>query len=164
MYKPAQFMSEELRGRSPADLVALVNKKQQLFDSSIPPRGFATTACILMTNNDGNILAFNEIPFVCTTEYASTPRGVERAPKFAALGHAEVGALAFAARMGCQTLGGTMVLAWFPCINCADAIVKAGIRKLIATRPDDSYKPATYDFPAAMAHLLAHGVEVVLGG
>lgn len=178
MLKPAQFVSLDVRGLdipptpTPTDLtgaplhnwlVGYVREKQKEFDDERPSRGYATTACLLIAQEGAPaILAFNDIPQVCSADYASTPRGVERAPKYAALGHAEVGAIGFAARQGIQTAGSTMVLAWFPCINCADAIVKAGVKRLIATQPDDSYKPATYDFPAAVAHLSANGVEVVI--
>lgn len=161
MLKPVQVINTSVRGASPEWLVGLVREKTTQFDDERPARGYATTACLLITPYGEPILAFNDIPMVCEKDYSSTPRGVERAPKFAALGHAEVGAIAYAAQRGMMLSGATMVLAWFPCINCADAIVKAGIRRLIATRPDGAYKPATYDFPAAVDHLTRAGVEIV---
>jgi len=124
------------------------------------PRGYAATACLLEPLYGHAIVAFNDIPTAVESDYSSTPRGVERAPKFAALGHAEVNAIAFAAYAGTVTAGATMSLAWFPCINCAAAIVKAGIKRVVATEPNYDYKPEQYDFRGARKILEDAGVIV----
>lgn len=54
------------------------------------------------------------------------------------------------------------MLAWFPCINCADAIAKAGIKRLIATQPSMDYKPDQYDFQGAFNVLSDAGVAISL--
>jgi dCMP deaminase len=45
--------------------------------------------------------------------------------------HAEVNAVFNAARSGTSTLNGVMICTLFPCINCANAIIQAGITKVI---------------------------------
>jgi len=38
--------------------------------------------------------------------------------------------------MGVSIAGATMYLPWFPCAECARAIVQSGIGALVAYRPD----------------------------
>ena len=45
--------------------------------------------------------------------------------------HAERDVIYKAARDGISTKGLTMVMAWLPCIPCANAVISAGIKKLI---------------------------------
>jgi len=141
-----------------AERVAYVRNRTHEFEER-RPRGYSATGCLLEPIVGTDILAFNDIPPTEENEYASTP-GIERAAKFAALGHAEVNAIAFAARHGVQTQDATMTLAWFPCINCAAAIVKAGISRLIATEPNYDYKQDQYDFRGAVRVLEAGRVQI----
>lgn len=50
--------------------------------------------------------------------------------------HAERNAIYSAARSGVSLAGSKMYLPWFPCADCARAIVQAGIVELIAIPPD----------------------------
>jgi dCMP deaminase len=50
--------------------------------------------------------------------------------------HAERGTIFAAARHGIKTHGLGMAVNWFPCAECARAIVEAGIAELIANEPD----------------------------
>jgi dCMP deaminase len=146
---------------TPEDRVEYVRRITAEFELR-RPRGYAATACLIETLACTAIRAFNDIPLAVETDYSSTPRGVERAPKYVALGHAEINALAFAAKNGVSTDGATMTLAWFPCINCAAAIVQAGIRELIATEPNYENKPGQYDFANARRVLEDGGVKITL--
>lgn len=125
------------------------------------PRGYSATGCLLEPVYGAAIVAFNDIPPAVESAYSSVP-GKDRPASQAALGHAEVNAIAFAAYAGTVTAGATMTLAWFPCINCAAAIVKAGIKRLVATEPDWDYKANQYDFRNALKVLADGGVQVVL--
>nr|WP_083794887.1 deaminase [Bradyrhizobium sp. ORS 278] len=53
--------------------------------------------------------------------------------------HAERNAIYKAAARGVSTLGCTIYLSWFPCSDCARAIIQSGIERLIcvASEPDD---------------------------
>ena len=44
--------------------------------------------------------------------------------------HAEQNAIAFAAKNGISTHGGTIYVTWSPCVHCAKVIVSAGIKKV----------------------------------
>jgi len=127
-------------------------------------RGYATTLCAILPHdmNMAVIWASNDIPDVCVHEYASTPRGVERKPKFTALGHAERIAIEECARRGLPTRGAALAVNWFPCLSCAHAIGNAGIARVIARPPDDDYQPDSYDFPAARKVLADAGVDLTL--
>ena len=50
--------------------------------------------------------------------------------------HAERGTIFAAARHGIKTHGLGMAVNWYPCAECARAIVEAGITELIANEPD----------------------------
>ena len=48
--------------------------------------------------------------------------------------HAEANALAFAAREGISTDGGTCYTECVPCVNCARLLIAAGIKRVVAAR------------------------------
>lgn len=76
--------------------------------------------------------------------YNGFPRGVrddlasrhKRPGKYRWTEHAERNAIFNAARIGTPLEGCRIYLTWFPCMECARAIVQAGIVELIAIEPD----------------------------
>lgn len=72
------------------------------------------------------------------------PRGLDdsldwrhaRPEKYVWTEHAERNAIFNAARIGVSTEGCTMYLPWFPCSQCARAIIQSGIRRLVTIQPD----------------------------
>lgn len=60
----------------------------------------------------------------------------ERPAKYFWTEHAERNAIYAAARNGVALAGCTMYLPWFPCVDCARAIVQAGIVELVSLEPD----------------------------
>lgn len=50
--------------------------------------------------------------------------------------HAERNVIFAAARKGLATEGAIMALPWFPCCDCARAIVGAGVARVMCTEPD----------------------------
>jgi dCMP deaminase len=83
---------------------------------------------------------------VRATGYNGFPRGVDdtvverhqRPAKYLWTEHAERNAIYNATRAGISVEGCRMYLPWFPCMDCARAIVQTGINELIVTRPDES--------------------------
>lgn len=79
-----------------------------------------------------------------STGYNGFPRGVDdelderhaRPLKYKWTEHAERNAIYNAARVGMPLNGCRMYVPWFPCMDCARAIVQSGIVHLIAIRPD----------------------------
>jgi dCMP deaminase len=60
----------------------------------------------------------------------------DRPAKYDWTEHAERNAIYHAAMLGIPLRGCRMYLAWFPCVDCARAIVQCGLEELIAERPD----------------------------
>ncbi|MBV9759705.1 MAG: hypothetical protein JO340_03985 [Acidobacteriaceae bacterium] len=85
--------------------------------------------------------ASNEIR---STGYNGFPRGIDdslderlrRPAKYFWTEHAERNAIYNAARIGTPLEGCRMYLPWFPCVDCARAIVQCGIAELVAFEPD----------------------------
>ena len=78
-----------------------------------------------------------------STGYNGFPRAIhdhvdarhERPAKYMWTEHAERNAIFNAARSGIHTLGTTIYLnAWYPCADCARAVIQAGIRRVVVSR------------------------------
>jgi dCMP deaminase len=90
--------------------------------------------------------------------YNGFPRGVddeaedrhERPLKYRWTEHAERNAIYNAARIGVSLDDCTMYVAWFPCMDCARAIVQAGIARLVAIKPDVNHSTWGEDFQLAL--------------
>lgn len=67
---------------------------------------------------------------------ACTEVRLERPAKYKWIEHAERDAIYSAARRGVTTVGSDMYLTWYPCADCARAIIQAGISHLICREPD----------------------------
>lgn len=84
------------------------------------------------------------------TGYNGFPRGVDdsvesrhqRPAKYRWTEHAERNAIYNAARTGVSTMGCTAYLPWYPCMDCARALVQSGIIIVVAIEPD--WSDATY--------------------
>lgn len=87
-----------------------------------------------------------------------TPGRLERPAKYAYTEHAERNAIYLAASRGWKLYGSTMYLSWFPCADCARAIVQSGIKRLVAVEPD--WSEARYGFEDARLILLEGGVQI----
>lgn len=75
--------------------------------------------------------------------YNGLPRRVEDSPdrlappsKYVWIEHAERNAIFTAARVGVPLQGCRIYVSWFPCIDCARAIVQVGLDEIIANEPD----------------------------
>jgi len=76
--------------------------------------------------------------------YNGFPRGAnddiderhDRPTKYIWTEHAERNAIYKAAREGVSTNGCKMYVNYFPCVECSRAIIQAGIKEVIAPKPD----------------------------
>jgi dCMP deaminase len=83
---------------------------------------------------------------IVATGFNSFPRGVDesieerysRPAKYFWTEHAERNAIYSAAKRGIALAGCTMYVPWFPCVDCARAIVQSGITRIVAHAPDVS--------------------------
>lgn len=91
--------------------------------------------CAIIADEDNRIVSigYNGFPTGCNDEVAER---FERPAKYLYTEHAERNAVYNAARLGVVTKGCTMFLMWFPCADCARAIIQSGIKKLVCYKPD----------------------------
>lgn len=103
-----------------------------------------------------------------STGYNSFPRGIddanelrhERPEKYKWTEHAERNAIYSAARTGTPLNGCRAFLPWFPCMDCARALVQAGIVEVVGIKPDTSDPTWGADFARAETLFAEAGVNV----
>jgi dCMP deaminase len=103
-----------------------------------------------------------------TTGFNGFPRGIEdeipnrheRPSKYKWTEHAERNAIYNAASIGIALQGCRMYLPWFPCMDCARAVIQAGIAELIAIEPDLSDPQWGEDFAQVSLLLKEASVKV----
>lgn len=95
------------------------------------------------------------------------PEGVEdlgerriRPAKYLFTEHAERNAILLAARYGHSCQGTVMYQKWFPCADCARAIIQAGIVRLVCQRPNLQDPRWGESFQASLAMLIEAGVHI----
>ena len=96
------------------------------------------------------------------------PRGIEdewdsrhdRPAKYKWTEHAERNAIFNAAANGYATRGCTMYISWYPCADCARAIIQSGISVLVCTEPDWNDKVWAADFEVVKEMLEEAAVDV----
>ena len=98
-----------------------------------------------------------------TTGYNSLPRGIddtiperlERPTKYLWIEHAERNAICNAARCGTPLEGCTIYIELMPCMDCARAIVQAGIKEVVVSgKRMEQYSSAYYDEHFSMVEVL----------
>lgn len=67
--------------------------------------------------------------------------------------HAERNAIYNCARNGVKIEGATMYLHWFPCVDCARAIIQSGISTLVCIQPDFSQEKWGEEFKISLEML-----------
>lgn len=127
----------------------------------------STQTAAVIVDNDHRILS---------TGYNGFPVGVndsieeryERPAKYLWTEHAERNAIYSAAKNGIPLNGSTMYMDWFPCADCARAIIQAGIRVLICKEPDwdngtwgESWKVAFQMLYESKVVIVYHAIEPV---
>lgn len=99
--------------------------------------------------------------------YNGFPRGVddtiasrhERPTKYLWTEHAERNAIYNAALNGVRLQGCSIYIPWYPCMDCARAIIQVGITRVVCVEPDWDYPEFHFRDAAAMFNEV--GMEVV---
>ena len=110
---------------------------------------------------------------VRSTGYNGFPRGVnddvderhERPAKYLWTEHGERNAIFNAARNGVHTLGCTMYLnCWYPCADCARAVIQAGIVCVVVSRARENKHDSKWNETCAVGVQMLEeaGVECVV--
>ena len=100
--------------------------------SKDPSRGVG--ALIVSPNRQIVATGFNGLP----RGFEDTPDRLQRPDKYDFVVHAELNALIQCARNGVSPIGCTIYSSFSPCVNCAIAIVQAGIESVITYELEDS--------------------------
>ena len=105
-----------------------------------------------------------------STGFNGFPRGVrddvvarhsrETGAKYLWSSHAERNAIYNAARIGVALKGCVMYVPWFPCVECAKAIIQAGICEVVAYEPDFAEPKWGADFALVQEMFREAGVTV----
>jgi dCMP deaminase len=102
-----------------------------------------------------------------TDGYNGIPRHVRDLPErfvrpgaYQWIEHAERNAIYNAARVGIPLEGCTIYVPWFPCMDCARAIVQSGIATLVAYHPDLNHEKWGQDFKNVLIMLEEAKVKI----
>lgn len=118
-------------------------------------------AVLLGPTGEGGPWGYNGAPRKCKADEPGDARG-ERPEKYFWFSHAEANAIANAARAGFKTLGCTIVVTHFPCMDCAKLIVQSGVVRVVAPRPTGEFATRWVEHIARAIHLFNEcGVELV---
>ena len=116
-------------------------------------------AVVIGPTQEVRSMGYNGAPRGCKAD--EDARGVTRPEKYFWFSHAELNAITNAARVGTPLAGSTIVVTHFPCMDCARAIVQAGIVRVLTSEPDVAFMHRWSDHvKRAMVLFGECGVEV----
>ena len=98
--------------------------KQKALNSPDPT---TKVGCVIYTKNRETIHGCNDFP----SGIKNLPERLERPAKYNWIEHAERNAIYNAVKNGISLDKSTMFLNWYPCIDCARAIIQSGISVLV---------------------------------
>ena len=98
-------------------------------------RGRKVGAVIVGSDNEVRSTGFNGIPRG-VNDNVEERHDAETGEKYLWVSHAERNAIYNAALLGVSTKNCTIYVPWYPCIECAKAIVQAGVAKIVCFEPD----------------------------
>ena len=124
--------------------------------SSLSPNRVRRVGAILVARDGTEIAACNTFP-VGVRDLEERHQGDGR---FVWMEHAERHAIFEAARRGVATAGAHLTTTFFPCIDCARAIVDAGVACLDAPAPDFGDPVWGGSFERSQTILTEGGVEI----
>lgn len=90
-----------------------------------------------------------------------TPERWARPAKYRWVAHAEVNAIANAARSGVKVENSICVVTMFPCVDCCKALIQSGIKTVISEQPDIEHHRWGEDFKMSLEMMGEAGVNVV---
>ena len=108
-------------------------------------------AIIVGASKEIRSLGYNGAPRGCAAD--EDERGVKRPEKYFWFSHAELNAITNAARVGTPLDGCSLLVTHPPCMDCARAIVQAGIIEVFARMPSHEFLERWSDHTRRTKHL-----------
>ena len=96
-------------------------------------------AIVTSSDHGSRTTGFNGFARGVNENIEEVPERFERPEKYEWIVHAENNAILYAARHGIAMLDCYLYVDWHPCHKCADAIIQAGISKVIIDGDSESY-------------------------
>ena len=118
-----------------------------------------TGAVVVDDENTELVMGYNGFPRGADDD--TDQRRYERPEKYVWTEHAERNAIYKAARLGISLKGTKMYCSYFPCVDCARAIIQAGIVKLYTEKPDLNHATWGDSWINAITMFKECGVEIV---
>lgn len=118
-------------------------------------RSRQTGAVIVDTRNVLIAVGWNGFPRGLDDD---VPARHERPAKYQWTEHAERNAIFNAAAKGIPTAGCRMYLAWYPCADCARAVIQSGIFEIVCVEPDWNDPKWAADFAVVREMLAESGI------
>lgn len=95
--------------------------------------------CVMVSGDGERVLVTAANDLVDGAE--EQPERLHRPGKYLWVEHAERNAVYRAARCGISLQGATCYLTWWPCADCARALIQAGVRCIVSRHPPDLSDP-----------------------
>jgi dCMP deaminase len=127
----------------------------QLIATWSKDRGRKVGAVIVGPDNEIRSTGYNGIPRGVNDDLEER-HDVENGEKYLWVSHAERNAIYNAALLGVSTKECTLYVPWYPCLDCAKAIVQTGIAHLVCFEPDFKDKNWGHEFEKSRI-ILAEG-------
>lgn len=108
-------------------------------------------AIIVGPSKEIRSLGYNGAPRGCAAD--EDERGTTRPEKYFWFSHAELNAITNAARVGTPLDGCSLLVTHPPCMDCARAIVQAGIVEVFTRMPSDEFLERWSDHTRRTKHL-----------
>lgn len=149
-------------GKSHIRLTHEVRYKKLLIDcyvyASKSPHPSTHTAALLLKGNKILLRGMNQLP----PRVRPLRERFQGDNKHLYPNHAERDVIFTAAKRGIATNGLTMVMPWLPCIPCANAIISAGVKKLIVHRQMIERTSGRWEQELKEALQILHEAKVVV--
>jgi dCMP deaminase len=118
-----------------------------------------TGAVIVNDENTELVMGYNGFPRGADDD--TDQRRYERPYKYVWTEHAERNAIYKAARLGIPVKGTKMYCTYFPCVDCARAIIQSGITKLYTEKPDLNHETWGESWVNALIMFKECGVDII---
>tara|TARA_B100001778_G_C18237350_1_gene471761 strand:+ start:100 stop:555 length:456 start_codon:yes stop_codon:yes gene_type:complete len=96
-------------------------------------------AVIVGKDNTEKAIGYNGLPNNCDLNHTDIKKRYEKPLKYMWVEHAERNAIYTAGRNGVSLDGCKMYVTYFPCCDCARAIIQSGIKEVYSPKPDWSH-------------------------